>query len=72
MNPCFLCLCPARSRKGFVGEDSETVSAHGNAWMSPDVISFVIRSRAFGDIRNLGIFYRVHGVRVVVMVGIIS
>jgi hypothetical protein len=34
---------PARSSKGFIGEDSERVSSRGNGWMALDVISFVIR-----------------------------
>ena len=45
-NPCFLSLCPRRSRNGFIGEDLERVSRHGNAWMALDVISFVIRCPA--------------------------
>jgi len=40
---------------GFIREDSEAVSRHGNAWMEPHVISFVIGWRAFGDIRNRSI-----------------
>ena len=48
-NPCFLRLCPGRSRKGFFREDSERVSRDGNAWMALDVISFVIRWPAFGS-----------------------
>jgi hypothetical protein len=37
-----------RSRKGFIREDSERIRGHGNAWMSLDVISFVIGWRASG------------------------
>ena len=48
-NPCFLRLCPGRSRKGFFREDSERVSRDGNAWMALAVISFVIRWPAFGS-----------------------
>ena len=51
-NPCFLRLRPLRSRKGFIREDSERIRGHGNTWMALDVISFVIRWPAFGDIRN--------------------
>jgi len=49
LNPCFLRLRPARSRKSFFEEDSERVSRHGNGWTEPDVISFVIGWPAFGD-----------------------
>ena len=48
MNPCFLRLCPARSRKSFIREGSERVSGRGNAWMALDVISFVIGCRRLG------------------------
>ena len=33
-------------------EDWERIRGHRNAWMALDVISIVIRWRAFGDIRN--------------------
>jgi len=46
LNPCFLRLRPVRSWKGFIREDSERVSGHGNAWMALDVISFVIGWRS--------------------------
>jgi hypothetical protein len=48
-NPCFLRLRPLKSSKGFVREDSERLSSHGNAWMALDVISFVIGWPGFGD-----------------------
>jgi hypothetical protein len=51
-NPCFLRLRPLRSKSGFIREDSERESRHGNAWMALDVISFVIGWPLFGDIRN--------------------
>ena len=35
-----------------LGEDTESVSSHGNAWMALDVISIVISWPAFGDIRK--------------------
>ena len=43
IEPCFLRLCPLRSRKGFIREDPERISGHGNAWMALDVISFVYK-----------------------------
>jgi len=52
VNPCFLSLCPAKSRKGFIREDSERVGCHGNGWTEPDVISFVIGWPAFGDAQS--------------------
>jgi hypothetical protein len=55
LNPCFLRLRPARSRKAFIGEDSGRVTRHGNGWTKPDVISFVIRWPAFGNTRNRSI-----------------
>jgi hypothetical protein len=51
-NPCFLRLRPLRSKNGFIREDSERESRHGNSWTEPDVISFVIGWPLFGDIRN--------------------
>jgi NAD(P)-dependent dehydrogenase (short-subunit alcohol dehydrogenase family) len=51
-NPCFLRLCPARSRTGFIREDSERVSRRGSAWMALDVISIVIGWPAPGSTRN--------------------
>src|SRR5690349_7883902 len=53
IEPLFPRQRPARSRTGFIREDSKTASRDGNAWMELDVISFVIRWPAFGDIRNL-------------------
>ena len=52
LNPCFLRLRPARSRKSFIREDSEKVSRHGSGWTEPDVISFVIGWPAFGDAQS--------------------
>jgi hypothetical protein len=45
----------ARSRTGFIREDSERIRGHGNAWMALDVISIVIGWPVFGDIRSRGI-----------------
>jgi hypothetical protein len=42
IEPCFQRRRPARSRTGFIREDSGRVSSHGNAWMELDVISFVV------------------------------
>jgi hypothetical protein len=38
VEPCFLRLRPARSRKGFIREDLERIGGHGNGWMALDVI----------------------------------